>query len=249
MENLWNCKYFVLKDSLTQKIPLKEEGISEQKIVHCGNFSTSNPHREYIWKLTFCKFILHWFHQWQLLHHSTRQHLCLSHCLWIRVQWGMQVVLCLWWIRVFRIWFVCQVLHLCLSSALFLQELLTWLMLSSEHMKMFNVQKPQHLFHHLSSYEAQCRCHHQQPFCWWIWSCHQDSVTQEQFEWHDLLWFRITSWIFGWQLFAPTYILCFLCSLDQQHQCLCKFTKPTFSSLFSPSFLQDCDRKKWKLCS
>jgi len=204
---------------------------------------------EYIWNLTFCKPILHWLNQWQPLQHTTRQHLCLCHYQWIKAQWGMQEVLFLWWIRAFRILSVCQVLHLCWWCAWFLQELLTWLLLFSLHRMMNHVQRPLFMFNHQHSCEAQCRCHHQQPFCWWTWFCHQGSITQEQFEWHDLLWFRIRVWIFDLQPFSPTYILCSLCFSDQQHQCLCMFTKPIFSFLSWSSFLQDCVHKKWRLCS
>ena len=223
--------------------------VKSEKLFHKINSDIAEQHWKYITKLTFCKPILHLWNQSLHLHHLPTQHPCLSHCLWIRVQWGMTMVLCLWWIRVFRIVFVYLVLHLCLWSALLLRELLTLLLLFWEHMRMLHVQKPLFMSHHLSSYEAQYRCHHQQPFCWWIWFCHQGSITQEQSEWHDLLWFRITSWRFDLQPFSPTYILCFLYSLDQQHQCLCMFTKPIFHFLSWSSFLQDCVHKKWRLCS
>jgi len=219
------------------------------------NFSTSKlpffhkkEQKEYIWKFTFCKPILHWLNQSQHLHHSTRQHLCLSHCLWIRVQWEMQVVLCLGWIRVFRILFVCLAFHLCLSFRSPLQVLHSSQWLSSWHMLKLSEQKPHNQFIHLSSYEAQCRCHHQQPSCWYIWFYHQDSVILARPESHGWL-FRITFWKSVMQPFSPTYIQYCLCFSDQLHHSLCIVTEPIFSSLFSPNFWLHCVSMKWRLCS
>lgn len=160
----------------------------------------------------------------------------------------MQVALCLEWIRVFRILFECLAFHPCLSFRVPLQVLHSSQWLFSLHRLKLSEQKPHNQFIHLSSCEAQCIYHHQQPSCWYILSCHQDSVILATPGSHGWL-FRIPSWKSVWQLFSPTYIQYCLCSLDQLHHCLCIVTEPIFSSLFSTSFWLNCVSMKWILCS